>query len=97
MLILRRKAGESLVIGEDVKVTVIDINEGSIRLAIEAPREIPILRSELLQAAKANQDAVTSAAAPPQALLEALGGHAAEKSPAGGPAPLRPRHPGPTA
>ena len=57
MLILRRKAGEMLLIGDDIKLTVLDVYEGGVRLAIDAPRSIPILRSELLQAADANRDA----------------------------------------
>ena len=71
MLILRRKAGESIVIGDEIKVTVIDINEGSIRLAVEAPRRITVLRSELLQAADANRDAARQPASP-QSLLSLL-------------------------
>ena len=69
MLILRRKAGESLVIGDEIKVAVLDINEGSVRLAIDAPKHITILRSELLQAADANRDA---AQGQPQKLLAFL-------------------------
>ena len=61
MLILRRKAGESLMIGDEVRLTVMDIYEGGVRLAIDAPRSITILRSELLQAADANRDAVAGA------------------------------------
>ena len=80
MLILRRKSGESIVIGDNINVTVLDINEGSVRLAIDAPKVIPILRSELLQAADANRDSAaanrdslqilsgTVGAAPPHAL-----------------------------
>ena len=60
MLILRRKSGESIVIGENISVTVLDINEGSVRLAIDAPKVIPILRSELLQAADANRDSASA-------------------------------------
>ncbi len=71
MLILRRKTGESLVIGENVRVTVMDVYEGSVRLAIDAPREIPILRSELLEAQNANRDAAHEESKP-QELLELL-------------------------
>lgn len=60
MLILRRKSGESIVIGDNINVTVLDINEGSVRLAIDAPKVIPILRSELLQAADANRDSAAA-------------------------------------
>ena len=60
MLILRRKAGKTLLIGNDVKLTVMDVYEGGVRLAIDAPRSISILRSELLQAADANRAAATA-------------------------------------
>jgi len=73
MLILRRKAGESIVIGDEIKVTVIDINEGSIRLAVEAPKRITVLRSELLQAADVNRDAAKNTPdAAPRTLLSIL-------------------------
>ena len=73
MLILRRKAGESLVIGGNIKVTVTDIYEGGVRLAIDAPKQISILRTELLQAADANRDAARGAVSP-DALAQYLGG-----------------------
>ena len=61
MLILRRRAGETLLIGDDVKITVMDVYEGGVRLAIDAPKSIPVLRSELLQAVDANRDAAAKA------------------------------------
>ena len=77
MLILRRKAGESLMIGDEVKLTVMDVYEGGVRLAIDAPRSITILRSELLQAADANRDAAAGAeGSGPRELLDLLGGSA---------------------
>jgi carbon storage regulator len=48
MLVLSRKLGEKIQIGEDICVTVVDIDRGKIRLGIEAPREVPIFRQELL-------------------------------------------------
>ena len=73
MLILQRKTGESLMIGEDVRVTVVSIEGGRVRLAISAPSEISILRSELLDAKLANQDSAVEEAAPAE-LLGLLGG-----------------------
>ena len=73
MLILRRKTGESLQIGEDVRLTVMDVYEGGVRLAIDAPRHIQVLRSELVQAAQANRDAAAEQAQP-EKLLKILGG-----------------------
>lgn len=73
MLILRRKAGETLLIGDEIKITVMDVYEGGVRLAIDAPKRIPVLRSELLQAADANRDAANDQTEPRQ-LLGLLGG-----------------------
>jgi len=47
MLILTRKEGESLVIGDDITVKVVLAEGTSIRLGIQAPREIPVLREEV--------------------------------------------------
>ena len=68
MLILQRKPGESLVIGEDVTVSVISIEGGRVRLAISAPPEVSILRSELLDATEANRDSAVEEAAPAELL-----------------------------
>ncbi len=68
MLILRRKTGESLLIGEEIKVTVLDAGDGRARLAIEAPKEISILRSELVRAMDANRDAANEQLKPQELL-----------------------------
>ncbi len=73
MLILRRRAGETLVIGDDIRITVMDVYEGGVRLAIDAPKSIPVLRSELLQAVDANRDAAETAQDRPENLLGLLG------------------------
>ena len=72
MLILRRRAGETLLIGDNVKVTVMDVYEGGVRLAIDAPKSVQILRSELLQAVDANRDAAKEPKRPDE-LLGLLG------------------------
>ena len=48
MLVLSRKLGEKIYIGENICITVVDIDRGKIRLGIEAPRNVPIYRQELL-------------------------------------------------
>jgi carbon storage regulator len=48
MLVLSRKLGEKIYIGENICLTVVDIDRGKIRLGIEAPRDVPIYRHELL-------------------------------------------------
>jgi carbon storage regulator len=49
MLVLTRKVGEKIVIGDNIVVTVVAIQGHKIRLGIDAPREINIARSELLE------------------------------------------------
>ena len=48
MLVLTRKAGESVYIGQDISITIVKVNGRQVRLQIDAPREVPILREELL-------------------------------------------------
>ena len=47
MLVIGRKKGESLLIGENIELTVIKIENGSVKIAINAPKEVSILRKEL--------------------------------------------------
>ena len=60
MLILQRKPGESVQIGDNITVSVVSVDSGRVRIAIDAPTEIPILRSELIEAIAVNQDSVVS-------------------------------------
>lgn len=46
MLVLTRKTGENILIGDDIEIIVTKADYGSVRLAIVAPREIPIARGE---------------------------------------------------
>lgn len=48
MLVLTRKVGEKICIGDDITITVVEIDRGKVRLGFEAPREVQIMRSELL-------------------------------------------------
>jgi carbon storage regulator len=54
MLVLSRKLGEKICIGQNIFLTVVDIERGKVRLGIEAPRDIPIYRQELLAQPDAN-------------------------------------------
>ncbi|MGB1931009.1 MAG: carbon storage regulator CsrA [Mariniblastus sp.] len=47
MLVLSRKVGERIWIGEDISITVVRITGGGVRLGIEAPNEMPVVREEL--------------------------------------------------
>ena len=48
MLVLTRKIGEKIFIGENICITLVDIDRGKVRLGIEAPREVAIYRQELM-------------------------------------------------
>ena len=56
MLVLGRKAGEQILIGDDIVVTVLEIDERQIKVGIDAPRQVRILRSELLDKAANDVD-----------------------------------------
>lgn len=60
MLALTRKIGEKIVINDNITVTVVDIKGESIRLAIDAPREIKIYRGELYEAIIAENKRATA-------------------------------------
>lgn len=50
MLVLTRKLEESIVIGQDVTITILSIEKDKVKIGISAPREIPVVRKELFQA-----------------------------------------------
>lgn len=61
MLVLTRKIGERIVIGEAITITVVDVKGDNVRISIEAPKEVRILRGELLDATAAeNKEAIVS-------------------------------------
>lgn len=64
MLVLQRKVGESIIIGDETIVTVLAVDGGRVRLAVDAPKNIKILRSELQKAAEENLAASLETASP---------------------------------
>ena len=57
MLVLSRKRSESIVINENIVITVVEVRGDKVRLGIEAPREVPIHRSEVHDAIRTEQTA----------------------------------------
>jgi carbon storage regulator len=55
MLVLSRKPGESIVIGSNVTVTIVDIRGERVRLAFDAPREVAIHREEIYRRIQAEE------------------------------------------
>jgi len=49
MLILSRHFGESIVIGDDITVQVLDVRRGQVRIGITAPKDIPVHREEIYE------------------------------------------------
>jgi len=61
MLVLARREGESLRIGPDVRITVVRLGSGQVKLSIEAPEELAVHREEVWERiAKANREALAS-------------------------------------
>lgn len=52
MLILTRKIGETLMIGDDIKITILAIKGNQVRIGIEAPKEIDVHRQEIYERIK---------------------------------------------
>ena len=53
MLVITRKPGERICIGDDVKITILDVAGSTVRIGIEAPAEVPIYRYEIWAAVQA--------------------------------------------
>jgi carbon storage regulator len=53
MLVLTRKTGQSIVIGDDIEITVLSNDGAKVRLGIQAPSEVPVHRSEVYLAIQA--------------------------------------------
>ncbi len=56
MLVLSRKVGEKILIGENISVTIVRITGGGVRVGIEAPAELAVVREELHLASEANKE-----------------------------------------
>ena len=52
MLVLTRKAGEGIIIGDDIKITVVELKGGGVRIGIDAPREMKVHRHEVFDRIK---------------------------------------------
>ncbi|HQS66930.1 MAG TPA: carbon storage regulator CsrA [Sulfuricurvum sp.] len=60
MLILSRKLDESILIGDSITLKVISIDKGSVKLGIDAPLNVRVLRSELINAVKDSNQAAST-------------------------------------
>ena len=74
MLVLTRRPGESIVVGQDIVITVIEIKGGQVRIGIDAPREIDVYREEIYE--QVRQENIASVANV-EAIREAVQGQTA--------------------
>lgn len=63
MLILTRRIGETLCIGDDIEVTVLDVKGGQVRLGIHAPKDVAVHREEIYRRIQAQASEAERSAA----------------------------------
>jgi carbon storage regulator len=73
MLVLTRKTNQSIMIGDDVEISVLAVSRDKIRLGITAPRDVPVFRKEVYLSIKGEEDDASDA------VSEALDGLAEKK------------------
>jgi carbon storage regulator len=54
MLLIRRRAGESILIGEDIEIQIVDLTPSRVKIGITAPREVVVLRKEVRLSSEQN-------------------------------------------
>lgn len=91
MLVLSRRVGESIVIGNEVTVTVLEVRGDQIRVGIDAPRSVQVHREEVFRQLEAENTSAADAAAHTQKLVARMPRAAAPPGSAG---PRSPRPPG---
>lgn len=72
MLILSRRNGESFVIGDDIKITVLSQRSNQVRIGIDAPRELPVFREEVIERRKAQGQKVVTPSKPVKPQIETV-------------------------
>jgi carbon storage regulator len=69
MLMMTRRAGEKIILGEDIVIEVVEVAGNTVRLGVNAPRSLPVYREEIWAAVRAENEAAAAAqdltAAPP--------------------------------
>jgi len=66
MLVLSRKEGQSFLLGENIEITILEINGDKAKIAISAPKDVQILRKELLETKQTNVESAAGSFDPKQ-------------------------------
>ncbi len=77
MLVVTRKTDESLIISDNIEITVLEIGRDKVKIGINAPKEVKIIRSELKDARQTNEQAAHASGA---AIAELLKQHKQEEN-----------------
>ena len=72
MLVFTRKRGESLVIGNEVEVTILSLGPGNVKIGIKAPRHISVHRHEVYESIQRENMAAARSQIPPADLLKKI-------------------------
>ncbi|NLT49210.1 MAG: carbon storage regulator CsrA [Clostridiales bacterium] len=59
MLVISRKPGESLILSDNIKITILSVGNDKVAIGIDAPRSVSIIREELQETIQANKDSVS--------------------------------------
>jgi carbon storage regulator len=70
MLVIRRRAGESFRIGEDIEIQILESTGGQVKIGIRAPKDVSVLRTEVWVTAHQNKMAASAGAA--EALTDSI-------------------------
>ncbi len=71
MLVVTRKIDESLIIADNIEITVLDVSKDKVKIGVSAPKDIKIIRNELIHTQNVNKDSADSKELPKKT-LEAL-------------------------
>jgi carbon storage regulator len=70
MLVITRKAAESFIIGDNIRISILGVNGDKIKIGIEAPKDVAIMRSEVYDTIHNNIEAVAAQKLPDLELLK---------------------------
>lgn len=69
MLVVTRRTDESLIISDNIEITILEVSKDRVKLGVSAPRDIKIIRNELLDAQNSNRESSEVSKASLEALL----------------------------